>query len=236
MNSSTIDGTRCTGRPRRWRQQCGTLHCGEGTSNNLGTVQPAAVEATDEGEPVSNSTIDGNNAPRAGGGIEFFAKAGQLQTASLTNVTLSDNTTGSAPGNGGGVHITGPGNMTITGCTVTGNMAALEGGGLWNGTGTMTVNSSTIDGNTAAGALADQGGGGIFNNAKGTLIVQNGTLITNNMATGAAGSGGGILCDSTATLTVSNSTIDGNSAPRAGVAASSSSPRPDSCSWPPLRT
>ncbi|MBK9417013.1 MAG: T9SS type A sorting domain-containing protein [Flavobacteriales bacterium] len=131
-------------------------------------------------------------------------------------MTLSNNTTGSAPGNGGGVHITGPGNMTITGCTVTGNMAALEGGGLWNGTGTMTVNSSTIGGNTAAGALATRRAGGIFNNAKGTLIVENGTMITNNLATGAAGSGGGILCDSTATLTVSNSTIDGNSAPRAG--------------------
>lgn len=149
---------------------------------------------------------------RAGGGIE---QNGEGASIMLTNVTLDENSTGPAPGNGGGLRITGPGSATITGGTVNGNTAAIEGGGPWNGTGAMTVTGTVIDGITATGALADQGGGGLFN-LKGTLTVQNGTVISNNTATGAAGSGGGIMNDSTATLIVLNSTISGNSATRAG--------------------
>ena len=147
---------------------------------------------------VMNSDITGNTAVRAGGGIEV-ASGGGMNI--LTNVNLSNNSTGSAPGNGGGLHITGSDNSMITGGTINNNMASAEGGGLWNGSGMMTVDGATIDGNTASGASADQGGGGIFN-AGGTLMVQNGTTISNNVANGAAGSGGGILND-LGTLTAS---------------------------------
>ncbi|MBX2978695.1 MAG: hypothetical protein KF905_05310 [Flavobacteriales bacterium] len=162
---------------------------------------------------ITGSTIMGNSAVRAGGGIED--NAGAAGSVTLVDVILNNNMTGSAPGNGGGFHITGPGVATITGGTVNGNVAALEGGGLWNGTGTMLVDGVTIDGNVANGALADQGGGGIFA-IGGTVTVQNGTVISNNMANGAAGSGGGIMIDTTATLIIMNSTLHNNHANRAG--------------------
>lgn len=162
---------------------------------------------------VDHSTISWNTAVRAGGGIED--NAGAAGSVHLTDVILNNNSTGSAPGNGGGFHMTGAGNAMIARGTVNENTAALEGGGLWNGTGTMVVDSVLIDGNVAEGALADQGGGGIFNLA-GMLTVQNGTVISNNMATGAAGSGGGIMNDTLATLTVINSIISANHAMRAG--------------------
>ncbi|MEZ4956227.1 MAG: hypothetical protein R2825_21895 [Saprospiraceae bacterium] len=41
-----------------------------------------------------------------------------------------NNTTGGSPGNGGGVHITGAGEMHLTGGVVSGNTASAEGGGL----------------------------------------------------------------------------------------------------------
>jgi hypothetical protein len=162
---------------------------------------------------IMESTITGNTAVRAGGGIED--NAGAAGSVTLVDVVLNNNSTGSSPGNGGGFHITGPGVATITGGTVNGNVAALEGGGLWNGTGTMLVDGVTIDGNVANGALADQGGGGIFA-IGGTVTVQNGTVISNNMASGAAGSGGGIMIDTTATLIIMNSTLHNNHANRAG--------------------
>ncbi|MCC9641989.1 dockerin type I domain-containing protein [Rhodopirellula sp. JC740] len=162
---------------------------------------------------TGNTTISENRANRAGGGIE--ATGGS--TSTLTGVSLDSNNVGispavAAPGNGGGLHITGDGDVTITGGTVNNNVAASEGGGLWNGSGVMTVTGTTIDGNVASGDDADNGGGGIFNVA-GTLVVQD-SIIQNNVADGAAGSGGGIFNAGTATIT--GTEITENTANRAG--------------------
>ena len=162
---------------------------------------------------VDRSTITGNTAVRAGGGIE--ATPGSSTTVSRS--TLSENSTGAGPGNGGGLHLTGAGAVHVERSTVSGNTAASEGGGLWNsGAGTMTVDRTTVSGNTASGAEATMGGGGLFQEAgpTGTLTVTR-SEVSHNLADGAAGSGGGILNDQ-ATLVVERSRVEGNSAPRAG--------------------
>ena len=97
----------------------GTAGSGGGILNNTGGL----VSITD-------ATISGNTASRAGGGIEDVSGTGLGLL--LDNVTLSGNNAGGAapaPGNGGGLHVTGDGNVTINGGIVTGNTAALEGGG-----------------------------------------------------------------------------------------------------------
>lgn len=182
---------------------------GSGSGGGIFIATGASLE-------VNNTMITGNVANRAGGGIEDNSGAGLGLV--MYNVTLSNNNAGvgpatPAPGNGGGLHITGAGDANITASTIMNNVAAAEGGGLWNGTGTMTVDSSLIMLNSASGADADMGGGGLFN-AGGTLTVSNST-IEDNDALGAAGSGGGILNDM-GTLTVTNTTIEGNTAVRAG--------------------
>lgn len=162
---------------------------------------------------VDRSTITGNSAPRAGGGIE--ASPGSATTVSRS--TLSKNSTGAGPGNGGGLHLTGAGTVHVDRSTVSGNTAASEGGGLWNsGTGTMTVERSTISGNRASGAEATMGGGGLFQEAgpSGKLTVSR-SEVTDNVADGAAGSGGGILNDQ-GTLVVERTLVQGNRAVRAG--------------------
>lgn len=180
----------------------GTLGSGGGIFNNQGSLV------------VSGGSISGNDAERAGGGIEHASST----TLSLTNVTLDNNNAfgsdATSPGNGGGLHITGPAASIIDGGSASGNFAALEGGGLWNGSGTMTVIGTTIDGNTASGDAADDGGGGIFNNGGG-LVVTN-VNITDNVADGSSGSGGGILNVTGGTVQVFSSIIAGNSASRAG--------------------
>lgn len=180
----------------------GTSGSGGGILNDLGTLT------------VMDSEISGNEAVRAGGGIEENSATGSLLT--LTNVNLSNNMTGSNPGNGGGLHVSGPGDSNITDGMVNGNSASREGGGLWNNTGVMTIDGVTIDANTALGAAADDGGAGVFNNG-GTLNILNETIISNNIATGASSSGGGLL-STAGTVTVNNSTFDSNSANRAGGA------------------
>ena len=193
----------------------GTLDItGATISNNVadGAAGSGGGILNDEGTVTATGTIiSGNTAVRAGGGIEDNSVAGNMLI--LDSVDLLDNTASAAPGNGGGLHITGPGDSSITGGTVSGNTASLEGGGLWNGAGVMVVDGTTIDANTANGAMANEGGGGIFNNG-GTLDVSNATII-NNVADGAAGSGGGILNDS-GVLSVTTTVLSGNTAVRAG--------------------
>ncbi|WP_121666461.1 T9SS type A sorting domain-containing protein [Mesonia aquimarina] len=180
----------------------GTSGSGGGILNNQGSLT------------INDSEISGNTAVRAGGGIEENSVSGSMLT--MTNVDLLDNDVSANPGNGGGLHISGPGDSMITGGTVSGNTASLEGGGLWNGSGSMTVDGTTIDANTASGAMANEGGGGIFN-AEGMLTVQNSAVISNNTADGAAGSGGGILNDM-GSLSVSDVEFNSNTAVRAGGA------------------
>ncbi|GAB2777805.1 hypothetical protein GCM10027020_34140 [Nocardioides salsibiostraticola] len=161
---------------------------------------------------VDETTVSNNTANRAGGGIELAALEGAASGATLTDVILDGNSVGTAPGNGGGLHLGGASTATITDGAVTNN-TAVEGGGLWNSAaGDMTVDGTSFTGNTATGADADQGGGALYDDG-GTLTVTD-AQIDGNSATGAAGSGGGILTKGD--LTVSGSDFDANTSKRAG--------------------
>lgn len=165
---------------------------------------------------VVNSRIEANLANRAGGGIEDASGAGFGTT--LRYVSLNANNVGllpgtAAPGNGGGLHVTGASDVDVFFSVVSGNFAAREGGGLWNDKGRMTVLQSIVTGNTASGVAADDGGGGIFNNG-GALVVDQ-SIVSNNQADGTAGSGGGIFSIA-GTVAMNWSTILFNIANRAG--------------------
>lgn len=175
---------------------------------------------------IEQSRIARNRANRAGGGIEDASQTGMMRASGargglvfaveLRNVDLNANVAGPAgsasPGNGGGLHVTGAANVSITVGTVRNNRAAREGGGLWNGTGTMVVDDVSITANTASGPAADDGGGGIFN--AGGLVQVDGGTISENKATGASGSGGGI--HNRGFLEVTGTTLSGNTSNRAG--------------------
>jgi hypothetical protein len=157
---------------------------------------------------VDLSTLSSNTSSRAGGGIETVAGSTIVGRSMLVA-----NETGPAPGNGGALHVTGAGDVDVFRTLVQGNIAASEGGGLWNGSATMDVINSIILENTASGAAADNGGGGLFNNL-GTLNVS-GSRIDFNIANGASGSGGGIFNDQ-GLLTVVDTGIRDNESNRAG--------------------
>jgi hypothetical protein len=104
---------------------------------------------------------------------------------------------------GGGIYKTGT--LTLINSTVSGN-AASQGGGIYNGSGTLTLTNSTVSGNSAA-----EDGGGIFNPFFGLTIVTNSTVTGN-----AASNGGGGIFNDTGILTLTNSTVSGNSANSGG--------------------
>lgn len=128
----------------------GASGSGGGILNDQGTLR------------LSTSNLSRNEAKRAGGGVE--ANVGVTE---LDDVRLEDNHTGSAPGNGGGLHLTGAGTVSIEGGRIFRNTATKEGGGIWNSsTGTMTVTGTEIRKNSAPV------GADVFTQPGGTLIVQ----------------------------------------------------------------
>ena len=167
---------------------------------------------------VTGTTLTGNRAVRAGGAIEATANS----RTTVTRSVLSDNGTGPTPGNGGGLHLTGPGTVDIATSSVVGNTASAEGGGLWNSAaGTMTVTDTEVVDNVANGDEATNGGGGLYNDG-GALTVER-TVVRGNSAAGTSGSGGGILAVTGENagenrLTVRSSVLQHNEAARAGGA------------------
>lgn len=139
---------------------------------------------------LSDSTLTGNTATFAGGGILNYRG-----TLTLTNSTLS----GNAAEIGGGGLYNAHGALTLTDSTVSTNTSTIKGGGLVNYHGTPTVLNSTISGNAASR------GGGIYND-HGALTLTNSTVSGN----AASGGGGGVY--NYGTLTLVHSLISGNTA------------------------
>ncbi|QDV05059.1 hypothetical protein Poly30_05540 [Planctomycetes bacterium Poly30] len=170
---------------------------GGGLFNNAGTLA------------VSLTRVRDNDSNRAGGGIEIVEGMTLISTS-----IFERNMTGASPGNGGGLHLSGAGEVTVQLSEFRDNVATAEGGGLWNsGVGTMTISDTLVSGNIASGNDADQGGGGLFNDG-GAMFVMRG-LVANNSAVGTAGSGGGIL-NNGGTLNVDSTRLTFNDSNRAG--------------------
>src|SRR5690606_28291099 len=105
------------------------------------------------------SELTSNSAERAGGAVEANGGSTIFREAEVVS-----NSTGSAPGNGGGFHLTGSGDVQIINSQFTANTAAAEGGAVWNSdSGTMKIRGSTFTNNNATGTEADEGGGAVFN-------------------------------------------------------------------------
>lgn len=112
--------------------------------------------------------------------VQLFALNGADADTTFSGLTL---TGGVAAGNGGAVS-TLAADITLVDSVVSGNQAGNNGGGIFNFGGATTVTDSTIGDNTAG-----QEGGGIF--AKGNLDVTGSTLGGNTAGT----DGGGIYAD-----------------------------------------
>ena len=139
---------------------------------------------------LSSSLLVANAAPNGDGGGIYNTSTGTLN---MLGSTLGDN---SALFRGGGLYNEG----TLTGNGSFDGNSAESGGGIMNN-GTVTVNFSTFGNN-----MAENGGGGIYNNIDSTLTMSNSYVITNT----ANNDGGGI--NNFGTLTVSHSTLRGNKA------------------------
>jgi hypothetical protein len=167
--------------------------------------------ANDEGPlTLTNTTVSGNSAETDGGGI--FNYSG---TVMLTSSAVSENTAFY----GGGIYLFDSGTLTLTDSAVLDNSATAAGGGIHNHTwdpfsngNIVTLTNSIVSGNTAVTE-----GGGINVAIAGALTLID-SAVLNNSATDATGRGGGIsqgtggVWGHAASLTLTNTTVSGNTA------------------------
>ena len=122
-----------------------------------------------------------------------------------------------ADGQGGGIHDTGTGNLTISESTIEGNSATATqggGGGIFKEAGDLTVEDTAVRDNNSTGttALGSNGGGGIRWTGSGfpSLVVRNSEISGNTATVAGPTSGGGGLYTHTAGPSVENVTLSGN--------------------------
>ena len=87
---------------------------------------------------IRDTVVRNNIGLYQGGGLTIAGS-----TTTLDNVRIEGNTAR----RGGGVDVTGPPIVTARGSTITQNMAAIEGGGLYNAGGLLTLTKTLISGN-----------------------------------------------------------------------------------------
>jgi CSLREA domain-containing protein len=149
-----------------------------------------------------DSSIVNNSAEN--GSVGGIAAGGKLN---LIRTTVSDNAAGAVAGGIG----TRSGYYTIDGSTISRNKVGSGAGGIGGG-GTLTVANSTIADNEAA--FGEGGGVRYIGGAEGVVDLRiMGSAITGNIA---AFEGGGIYTWTAAMVSITNSTISGNTAGAAG--------------------
>jgi YVTN family beta-propeller protein len=165
---------------------------------------------------ISNSTIQGNTAEDAGGGIAVLPAPSVSNAISTIAMTISNsqvvNNTAVGGGHqqGGGIAILGQSNGTsfIHGSTISGNQAGAQGGGVYTNAGLQIDQGTVITGNNSSGS-----GGGLFVDLVSGAVTVNAATMTLNTATS---SGGGIEEENSnggSNLNMSFSRIVDNSAP-----------------------
>ena len=224
-----------------WKQDGSTLLVRSAELSDANASNGGAIASADGRTVIRNSTLEGNAAivgddsPGSGGAVivgsgELISRGntfrfniaeragGAIETVSGSidsrGDSFIDNSTGSEPGNGGAVHVTGAAETRFGNALFQDNIATSEGGGVWNSaTGRMIITGSSFSGNEANGDDADNGGGAIFNDG-GRLFVAD-TDVSDSDALGESGSGGGLLSVD-GSVTLNGVTFDGNEASRAG--------------------
>ncbi|MFL5330459.1 MAG: choice-of-anchor Q domain-containing protein [Gemmataceae bacterium] len=158
---------------------------------------------------ITGMKLTGGNCTNSGGGVYIYNS-----TVTMDDVTASSNY---STQDGGGIAIENGSSLTLTNSTVSNNFAKLWGGGIEvDGDGSsLTLSNSSVSSNQADPTNVYSFGGGISAELNTVLSIDRCTIANNK----SGGSGGGI-CDawtnvlvlSSASISLTNSTIVGNQA------------------------
>ncbi len=133
-------------------------------TGNASGREGGAIHAGNDPVTLTNVAILGNSAVTSGGGLRAEG------VTMLTRVTVS----GNAAGDGAGIYQTGGGsNFSLVNVTISGNVAAGEGGGVW------TDRVGTVTNSTIAYNMANDGAGLYIHGSNGNVSLRNSILGSN---------------------------------------------------------
>jgi hypothetical protein len=210
------------------------------TGGNGSQGRGGGIIATGGSLTLTNSHVRGNSTTTLG---TSSGQGGGIlgRRIRLINSVVSENRTFGDRAHGGGILVSGPGEITLHGSTVSGNSTyggSASGGGIFSSRANLTLIDSTITNNSTSGFRSLGGGirfagpddttltslnstisgnqtqfrGGGIATSIGTIRLVNSTLAGNTVV---SGSGGGV--DALASeVFIANSTISGNSASSSG--------------------
>ena len=164
---------------------------------------------------VTNTIVNANTSTGAAaddGGAGLFNNAGTL---TLDNATVTNNNSTGTLGSGGGI-LSLAGTLTITNSTLDSNSANRAGGAIEAVNGTLNITNSNLTNNDVdgtAGTPSPGNGGALHVTGIVTTTISGGTVSGND----ARREGGGLWNQTGSTMTVTNVTIDNNSASGAGA-------------------
>jgi hypothetical protein len=182
-----------------------------------GTYHENVVITADRSVTVTGTEGAASTIVDGGGNSHVFAFGWDIITPvfnrriTLTGLTIQN---GSANEGGGIVH-NGGGSLTLNNTVVTNNTSRGNGGGIANLQSTLTLNNSSVTNNTATY------GGGISNYWYGVVNLNN-SVVSGNIARRFSANGyiygglGGGIFNSTGTVTLTDTSVSGNTADEAG--------------------
>lgn len=146
---------------------------------------------------TGNITVDANGTAASSADYVRVLTVNSGVTATISNLTMQNgDASWYSMAVGGGIY--NMGNLTLSGCTVSGSNGMMGGGGIYN-EGVLTLYGTQVSGNNSG-----TNGGGIAN--YGTAVMSNSFIMYNT----ASSNGGGIF--EFGTLTIRNSAITYNTA------------------------
>ncbi|MDG2224596.1 MAG: choice-of-anchor Q domain-containing protein [Rubripirellula sp.] len=161
-------------------------------------IDSTLSDVTLEGMTITGGRLDTN----AGAGVRFRSSG---------TLTLRESVvTGNTANNAAGVYSEFDGDLVITSSTISGNTAAFgDGGGVHNEDGDTTISTSNIENNQSYGS-----GAGLFSPNSGVVTITD-TNIRGNRVTQDGYYGGGVYSGE-GDVTISGSTLSGNTADSGG--------------------
>ncbi len=179
---------------------------GPGVLTISGNNASRVFNVTGANVKISGLRIANGRAALNGTGIYAAGSPGSMISVNNCVLTNNSSTTNGLYGGGGGIYNNSGVTLTVSNCTLAGNSATLDGGGIYNYRGVLSVVASTLSSNWA------YYGGGIFNDgmysSSATLTVNASTFSGNHASTGGGIDNAGY--SGSATVTVNASTFSGN--------------------------
>ena len=187
---------------------------GSSTLENGGGVRiscDASTNVSFENVTISNNKCDGSR----GGGVYITGSSG---TVSFLNCVISNNEAIGSTGDGGAIANLGATTFSLIKCTVSGNTAGDDGGGLYvleTGSTNKFINCTMFN-NTAGASSVDQARGGLMFLSNATAYeFYNCTIVENTVTTVVTRQGAGIY-HTDGTMNIVNTIIANNSGATSG--------------------